>query len=479
MKPFYLTTTLPYVNAAPHLGHALEFVHADIIARYRRMRGDEVFFNIGTDEHGQKIYEKARAEGRAPQEYVDAYAENFRALAIQLGMSEHNFIRTTDSHHISSAQAFWRACRDKGDIYKKNYSVKYCVGCELPKTDSELENGVCPLHPTTPVETRDEENYFFRFSRFTPDLLALYDSHPDFIIPETRSHEIRAFVSRGLEDFSISRLKENMSWGIPVPDDDSHVMYVWFDALVNYVSAIGWPENTVSFEKWWPVVQLAGKDNLRQQSAMWQAMLLSAGIAPSRSIIIHGFITSDGQKMSKSVGNVVDPLSVISEYGVDALRYYLARELPTFEDGDFTHDRFKEAYNANLANGIGNVVSRVLTMAVSHDAFPELPSESEVLADVNSRATLALSFLDSYAIKKSADALWGIVADIDGFIQREQPFKIVKTDKVKAVEDIKTLVGLLWQLAIGLSPTLPETAEHIKRAIREKRTPAPLFMRRQ
>lgn len=478
MKSFYLTTTLPYVNAAPHLGHALEFVHADIIARYRRMRGDAVFFNIGTDEHGQKIYDKALAEGRAVEEYVTAHAENFRTLAGKLGLSEHNFIRTTDPHHKASAQAFWRACRDRGDIYKKHYSMKYCVGCELPKTDSELVAGACPLHPTTPIETRDEENYFFRFSRFAPELLALYDSGSDFIIPDARGNEIRAFVSRGLEDFSISRLKENMSWGVPVPDDDDHVMYVWFDALVNYVSAIGWPDDKATFERWWPVVQMAGKDNLRQQSAMWQAMLLSAGIAPSRHIIIHGFITSEGQKMSKSVGNVVDPLSVISDYGTDALRYYLAREIPTFEDGDFTHERFKEAYNANLANGIGNASARVLTMAVAHGAFPDLPSEAEVLADANSGAGKALSFLDSYAIKKSADALWDIVAEIDGLIQREQPFKTIKTDKEKAVRDIKHLVGLLWQVAVGLSPFLPETAEHIKTAIRERRVPAVRFMRR-
>ncbi|MCR4330805.1 MAG: methionine--tRNA ligase, partial [Patescibacteria group bacterium] len=252
---FYITTTLPYVNADPHLGHALEFVHADIIARYKRLLGQEVFFNIGTDEHGQKVYEKALAAGKDPQAYADHYAERFKVFADMLGISYTNFIRTTDPVHKEAAREFWRRCEARGDIYKKLYKVKYCIGCELEKTDSELEDGKCPVHPTTPIETIEEENYFFRFSNYEEELLKLYEDNHSFVLPESRLNEIRAFVGRGLQDFSISRLKEKMPWGVEVPGDEDQVMYVWFDALVNYVSTIGWPADLEKFEKWWPVVQ--------------------------------------------------------------------------------------------------------------------------------------------------------------------------------------------------------------------------------
>ena len=364
-EPFYITTALPYVNADPHLGHALEFVHADIIARYKRKVGHEVFFNIGTDEHGQKVYQKATEDGKDVKKYVDEYATRFKELGNILNLSYDNFIRTTDEHHISSAQEFWRRCDKNGDIYKKNYKIKYCVGCELEKSDSELENGYCPIHPKTPIEIREEENYFFRFSNYGDKLTSLYRDNPDFVLPPSRLNEITAFIERGLSDFSISRLKEKMPWGVEVPGDPKHIMYVWFDALVNYISALGWPENETNFKKWWPGTQMAGKDNLRQQSAMWVAMLLSAGLSTPKQIIIHGFITSGGTKMSKSLGNVASPAQIVSEYGTDALRYYLAREITPFEDGDFTMERFKEVYNANLANGLGNLVSRIMKLAVT------------------------------------------------------------------------------------------------------------------
>jgi len=327
----YITTTLPYVNSDPHIGFALEIVHADIFARYNRLIGNEVFFNTGTDEHGQKVYNKAIEEGKDPQKYVDEYATKFGNLKKALNLSYNSFIRTTDKSHTKAAQEFWSRCKKNGDIYKKLYKVKYCVGCELEKTDSELKNGKCLLHPNIELEIREEENYFFKFSNYQDKLLKLYGDNPEFVIPSFRFNEIKAFVERGLKDFSISRLKNKMPWGIPVPGDDKHVMYVWFDALVNYISAIGWPDK--KYKKWWPVIQFAGKDNLRQQSAMWQAMLMSAGEKPSKQIIIHGFITSDGKKMSKSIGNVVNPFKLVDEYkefgeyGTDAVRYYLARHV--------------------------------------------------------------------------------------------------------------------------------------------------------
>jgi len=477
-KKVYLTTTLPYVNSDPHIGFALEIIQADVVARANRLLGSEVFFNTGTDEHGLKIYRKAQASGQDPQAYVDTYAAKFDDLKKSLNLSYSNFIRTTDQHHIEAAGAFWRRCADGGDIYKKQYQVKYCVGCELEKTDSELVDGRCPLHPDTPLEIIEEENYFFRFSKYAEPLLDLYQTQPDFVLPAHRQKEILNFVSAGLQDFSISRLKEKMPWGVPVPDDPDQVMYVWFDALVNYISALGWPDSAEkssvedsNFSEWWPVIQFAGKDNLRQQSAMWQAMLMSAGLPPSKQIIIHGFINVDGQKMSKSLGNVVNPLDLVNRYGTDALRYYLLRHVPPFEDGDFTEEKFKEIYNANLANGLGNLTSRIMTLAEKH-----LPSAPDNLID-----DLPGDYLDlilRYEFNLAGDFIWQQIGLIDKKITDTKPFSVIKEDKDKGSELITALVLELYLVAVLLSPYLPETAEKIKTLVRENRKPdTPLFVR--
>ena len=358
-KKFYITTTLPYVNAEPHIGFALELIQADVIARYWRQRGQTVIFNTGTDEHGLKIYRQANKEGKDPQTYVDENAARFDQLKTALNVSYTHFIRTTDPHHQQAAQEFWRRCLAKGDIYKKNYRVKYCVGCELEKSDSELTDGYCPIHPNLTVEEIEEENYFFRFSKYQQPLLELYAAQPDFVLPDFRFNEIKKFVEQGLNDFSVSRLKSKLPWGVSVPDDPDQVMYVWFDALINYISTLGWPDKPENFTAFWPGTQIAGKDNLRQQSAIWQAMLLSAGLPPSRQILIHGFITVAGQKISKSLGNGVDPIALTKQYGIDPVRYYLLREIPSNEDGDFSEQKLVERYNGDLANNLGNLVSRV------------------------------------------------------------------------------------------------------------------------
>jgi methionyl-tRNA synthetase len=376
-KAFYITTTLPYVNSEPHVGFAMEIVRADIIARSKKLQGYDVFFNTGTDEHGQKLADSAQKAGVDVKAYVDEYATKFRELIPLLGISEDiHFVRTTDSHHEAAAQEFWNRVLKNGHIYKKNYSAKYCVGCEENKTESDLVDGHCPIHPNLEIEIINEENYFFKFSEFGDRLLALYDSIEkegrSFVVPGFRLNEMREFVKRGLEDFSISRLRSKMSWGIAVPNDPDHVMYVWFDALVNYISTLGWPEDTHQFERFWKgkdgtPVQYCGKDNTRFQAVMWQAMLMAADLPPSHTIVVNGFITSGGQKMSKSLGNVISPVDIVREYGTDAFRYFVARELQPFEDSDFTLERFKEAYNAKLANGIGNLVSRIMKMATSND----------------------------------------------------------------------------------------------------------------
>ncbi|MDP2705251.1 MAG: methionine--tRNA ligase [Patescibacteria group bacterium] len=482
-KPFYITTTLPYVNAKPHLGHAVELVRADVAARHKASLDFDVFFNTGTDEHGQKIAEIAKKENIDTQVFVDKMAEHFKefcsALAVGTGDYTFSFIRTTNAQHVSAAQEFWRQSKEKGFIEKKKYTVKYCVGCELEKTDSELVDGRCLLHSNREIELRDEENYFFKFSSFQKQLLNLYHSRSDFVVPATRLNEIEAFVSRGLEDFSISRLKEKMSWGIPVPNDPDHVMYVWFDALVNYISAIGWPQDKEKFNKWWNetggVVQYCGKDNLRQQAAMWQAMLMSLGITPSKQIVIDGFVTGEGGvKMSKSLGNVIDPLEIVKEYGTDALRYYVLRELHPFEDSIFTSERFKETYNANLANGLGNLVSRVMKMASTYNI--RLPKDA-----VAGQSPEFEKKINSFDLKGAMDFIWAahIMYD-DAYIQKEEPFKKIKTDPEKAKIDIEFLLTDLFTIANHLSSFMPETSKKILSLLKENKAPeTPLFLRKQ
>lgn len=478
-KPFYITTTLPYVNADPHIGFALEIVQADILARFRALQGDEVFFNTGTDEHGIKIFRKAADEGKEPQAYVDEYAARFKLLKEKLDLYPGlHFIRTTDANHKAAAQEFWRRCMAQGDIYKKSYQVKYCVGCELEKTDSELENGKCPLHPTLELELIDEENYFFRFSKYQKSLLDLYARRPDFVVPDYRFNEIKAFVARGLEDFSISRLKSKMPWGVPVPDDETQVMYVWFDALINYVSTLGWPENTADFEKFWGIIdspkalQVAGKDNLRQQSAMWQAMLISADLPSTRQIMIHGFITSGGQKMSKSIGNVIDPYAIVDEYGVDALRLFLAKHIHPFEDSDFTMERFKEAYNADLANGLGNLAARILTLAQANLAGPiERPAPAEFPKEYSEA-------LDAYDYNTACGVVWKLIGDLDKELTATKPFAVVKEDPEKGKAMIAKMAVRLYEIARLLQPIMPATSDALKEAIAANQKPANLFPRK-
>jgi len=479
-KPFYLTTTLPYVNSRPHCGHALEFVQADILARYHALIGDEVFFNTGTDEHGIKIYRKALEEKKDPQAYVDEYAAKFKDVVKKLNLyPDIHFIRTTDPHHKAAAQEFWRRCMASGDIYKKHYEVRYCVGCELEKTDSELQNGRCPIHPNLDIEIIKEENYFFRFSKYQISLLDLYARRPDLVVPDYRFNEIRSFVARGLEDFSISRLKSKMPWGVPVPGDDEHVFFVWFDALINYISTLGWPENTEQFAKFWGIIpspkalQIAGKDNLRQQSAMWQAMLISAELPSTRQIVIHGFITSSGQKMSKTLGNVIDPLAIVDEYGADALRLFLARHIHPFEDSDFTMEKFKESYNADLANGLGNLAARILTLAeanlpaaIAHPAQVGFPKEYT-------------DALEQYNYNAACDYVWKLIGDLDKELTDKKPFSVVKTDLEAGKAMLTDMTARLYTIARLLQPILPGTSETIKAAILTNKKPANLFPRKE
>ena len=458
-KNFYITTTLPYINSAPHIGFAAEIIKADVIARYQAQRGANVFFNTGTDEHGLKIFQKAEEMGLDVQEYCDLYSAKFRPLKEKLNLSYNKFIRTTDTYHMAAAQEFWRRCDASGDIYKKSYQVKYCVGCEMEKTDSEIVNGRCPLHPNLDLEIIDEENYFFRFSKYQEKLLALYKNNPEFILPSSRLKEISTFVSSGLQDFSISRIKEKMPHGISVPGDDNQVMYVWFDALVDYVSTLGWPDESGDFKKYWPGMQVCGKDNLRPQAAMWQAMLMSAGLPNSKQILVFGFLTANGQKMSKSLGNTVDPYELADKYGADAVRYYLLAEMSPFEDGDYSEEKFQGRYNSDLANGLGNLTARISNLLEKNEIKTELKVDLKDSAIKETVKNFEASF-KAYRFNEALQLLWENIKDCDESLSQKTPWKM--TDKKEIETVLKPLAQTILNVAYLLEPFLPLAAQTIQ-----------------
>lgn len=472
----YLTTTLPYVNADPHIGNALEFVQADALARSWRRNGEEVFFNVGTDEHGQKILQAAEKAGKDVQAYVDHFSDEFKNLGQALNLSYDAFIRTTQPKHYEAAQEMWRRCDARGDIYKKSYTGLYCVGCEAYKTEKDIVDGKCPIHPSLTLEEITEENYFFRFSKYQEPLLE-YLSRPNVVVPEWRREEAITFVQGGLEDFSISREKTRLSWGVPVPGDESQVMYVWFDALTSYLSTLGWPADADGkFKKFWvesPVLQMAGKDQVRFQSLMWQAMLMSAGVKNSDQVFYHGFINSGGQRMSKSLGNVINPYELVTKYGTDATRYLLLRHVHPFEDSDITWERLDEWYTANLVNGLGNLVARVMKLAEAHI------TPIELIADDTTIESAFTAKIDAFAFNEAMDLVFEHIAKGDEYMTTEEPFKKVKDVSTKAagVADIEKLVHHVAKIATHLAPLMPATSATILAAVRSNTKPENLFPR--
>ncbi|MBI5147653.1 MAG: methionine--tRNA ligase [Parcubacteria group bacterium] len=453
---FYVTTSVPYVNAAPHLGFALELVQADVVARYRRSKGDDVFFSTGADEHGAKIAKTAEAAGLSPRELTDQNAGKFRELAVRLNISNDDFIRTSDEkRHFPAAQKLWRRIAEKGDIFKKEYEGLYCVGCEAFITAKDLTDGKCATHEKEPEKIK-EENYFFRLSKHSEEIGRRIKNGELKIIPQTRANEILSLIEGGLEDVSFSRPAKDLPWGVPVPDDESQTMYVWCDALANYLSVLGYAEESEKFKKFWPAdIHCIGKDILRFHAAIWPGMLLSAGLPLPRAIFVHGFIGADGRKMSKSLGNVVDPFGLAEKYGVDAVRYYLLREIPAYEDGDFSRAKFENRYNGDLANGLGNFAARVLTLAAKDGKFSEKNADESMKEKISEIQKTVEKKMEEYRFHEALAAVWELISFGDEYVNATKPWE---TNDQKALVN---LLIILESVAALLVPFLPETAQKI------------------
>lgn len=471
MKNFYLTTTLPYVNAAPHIGHALEFFQADAIVRYKRKKlgADQVFFNVGTDEHGLKIFQKAQENNQTPKEYTDFFAAKWQEFCKLFNVSYDNFYRTTDPAHYLAAQAFWKVCDAKGDIYKKKYEGLYCVGCEEFKTEKDLVDGKCPLHNTEPIKY-SEENYFFKLSNYRDQLLEIYEKNPDKLKPSFKYDELINFI-KNVEDISISRLKENLPWGVPVPGDESQVMYVWFDALTNYTNAVGYSTDDEKFNKWWPVTQLFGPDNLRFQCIIWQGMLLSAGLQPSHDFLCHGTVLGpDGRKMSKTIGNVVSPFDQLEKFGYEAVRFYMLSEIPTFGDAAYLESELKSSFNAKLADNFGNLLNRAIHLSnkkeVEINNVKAVEAEFKKFVDEKVSATEA-SF-ERYDIKVAADEINSLADYGNKYIQENAPWQEKDLEKVKIV--LNNLSYLLSSVIELYEPLIPESSETARKALQNRET---------
>ncbi|MFY9461596.1 MAG: class I tRNA ligase family protein, partial [Candidatus Sungiibacteriota bacterium] len=468
-QKFYITTAIDYVNAAPHIGHALEKIQADVLARYHRAKGSPVWFLTGTDEHGAKIARAADEAGENPKEFVDDNAGKFKELKEVLNLSWDDFIRTSDEkRHWPGAQKLWMKLHEAGDLYKKKYRGLYCVGHEAFVTAKDLEEGICRDHQKGP-EVVEEENWFFRLSKYGDRIRKEIESERLKIIPESRRNEILSLINEGLEDVSFSRPRKDLSWGIPVPNDSEHTMYVWCDALANYITAIGYgQEQPTTFDKWWPAdLHVIGKDILRFHAAIWPGMLISAGLPLPKAIFVHGFITVEGQKMSKTIGNVIAPDELVKKYGTDPVRYYLLREIPTWEDGDFSYKKFEERYNGDLANGIGNLVARVATLGEKFDtAHFDFEKDIEDVIRVSCQAEFKEyeHHVGELRLNEALIDVWRLVSLADKYINEKRPWAI--KDDAELARVILNAGYTISTIANLLEPFLPETAERIKKQIR-------------
>lgn len=468
-KTFYITTTIPYANAPPHIGFALEIIQADVLARWQKLLGKNVFFLTGTDEHGVKNYQTAKKEGLTTQEFVDKNSDKFRELAKRLNISNNYFIKTTNQKtHWPGVIEIWNTLLEKGDIYKKKYVGQYCSGCERFITEKELEDGKCPDHPSLKIEFLSEENYFFRLSKYSDKIKELIEKDKLKISPTKWKNNFLGLIKNGLTDVSFSRDKKHLPWGVPVPNDKNQVMYVWCDALTNYLTGIGFPNER--YKKYWPAnIHLVGKDMLRFHTGIWPGMLLSVGLPLPKEVIVHGFLTVGGKKMSKSTGNVISPLELLEKHQADSIRYMLMRATPFGDDGDFSEQSLIDRHNNELADKLGNLVSRVSTLAEKygietrgeprsepgHSGSKGSASETETSIDSKETFQKVSKHLESYELDKALNEIFAFIDKANEYIQHKQPWS-TKDTKV-----LFELANAIKDAAILLSPFIPETSEKI------------------
>ncbi|MGA7671368.1 MAG: methionine--tRNA ligase [Nitrolancea sp.] len=474
-KRFYITTSIPYVNARPHIGHALEFVQTDAFARFHRLMGDDTRFLTGTDENSLTNVLAAEREGISTAKLVERNAATFVELTEILDISNDDFIRTAvEERHVEGARKLWQACADNGDIYKKHYSGLYCVRCEQFYTEDELDNGLCPEHHIPP-ELVEEENYFFRLSNYGDKLLELIDSGELRIIPETRRNEVRSFVARGLEDFSLSRSRTRArGWGVEVPNDPGQVMYVWFDALANYITALNYGLDGDLYHTYWidnpERVHVIGKGILRFHAVYWPGMLLSAGQPLPSTVFVHGYLTIDGEKMSKSLGNVVDPADLVERYGSEAVRYWMLREVPPTGDADYTDEKLERRFNADLANDLGNLLNRTVSMIQRYrgGAVPAPAGKGETLGTDDLSAQIKTAMAQDYDPQSALSAIFDSVVRANRYVEETAPWVLSKSERAgdeAARGNLDTalysLAETLRVVAVALRPFLPQTSQRI------------------
>lgn len=466
-KPFYITTPIYYVNDKPHIGHAYTTLACDVLARFKRLDGYAVKFLTGTDEHGQKVEKSALAKGIAPQQFTDEVSQNFRDLAAAMGYSNDDFIRTTEARHKTACQALWTRLLEKGDIYLDKYAGWYAVRDEAFYAESELKTGPGgeKLAPTgAPVEWVEEASYFFRLSAWQDRLLAFYEANPDFIAPESRRNEVLSFVRGGLQDLSVSRT--TFKWGVPVPGDDAHIMYVWLDALTNYITAVGYPDtDAAEYRQFWPAsLHMVGKDILRFHAVYWPAFLMAADLPPPQRVYAHGWWTNEGQKISKSLGNVIDPYQLVEKYGLDQVRFFMLREVPFGNDGDFSHQAMVNRMNSELANDFGNLSQRVLSM-INKNCNAAVPNKGPLTEDDHAMLGSAYALLDTVrgqldrqVFNEALESIWVVIRAANGYVDRQAPWGLKKTDPARMETVLWVLAETIRNLALLMQPFVPTSA---------------------
>ncbi len=470
MKKFYLTNAIAYVNAPPHIGHALELLQGDALTRYHRLLGEDTRFLVGTDEHGTKVEQTARAKGMEPQQLADENSEHFRRLNRIFGSAEDDFIRTTSDLHKRGAQKLWKKIEAAGVLYEKEYEGLYCTGCEAFLLEKDLdENGFCPTHKRAP-EKLNEKNIFFRLSDYNEILREKIESDELLIRPESRKNEILALIKEGLQDVSFSRPKKSLSWGVEVPGHEDQVMYVWCDALSNYLTALGYADDDALVERYWPAdVHLIGKDITRFHCCIWPAMLLAADVPLPKAVFAHGFVTSEGQKMSKSIGNVVDPFVLVDEFGVDAVRYYLLREIPTGDDGDFSRERFLALYRDELQNTLGNLMRRVMAMTEKYLQGEVPEANGALLRGIEGAQTGFDKGMQNFNIKAAIEAILELAREANAYVENQKPWALAKENPELLKPVLGNLLAACRAIATLLRSILPEKAEEMLRQLGDKK----------